>query len=418
MTFTEYLASEWRPALGCTEPACIAWAAATAAALADGPIVSVRIDCDPRMYKNCYAVGIPNSGRRSGIRWAGALGALAPDPAAGLEIFRQVTPERLAEAEQLVARGAVLAEVDSERRGLFVDVAVRRTGGEGRAIVEGSHTRLVRLERNGVAQPLPAASAGAEARPDIRGELAALDFAALEALARTLGDDDRARLRHGTALNRAIAEHGQTLLPPAFHRRSAEDAVSRAARLVAGGVFARMSGEDFTVMALAGSGNKGITVALPIAVIGEDLGAPAERRDEALALACLVTSSVTHRLGALSAVCGCSNAAGIGLATGLVHLEAGDAAAISAAVTNMVGNVSGMICDGAKIGCALKSMTGVDAAWRAASLALSGVGIPATDGIVGAHGQASLTNLGRVATSGMRAVDAEILAIMREKLGP
>ena len=418
MTFTEFLACEWRPALGCTEPACIAWAAASAAALAGGPIVSVRIDCDPRMYKNCYAVGIPNSGQRSGIRWAGALGALAPDPSAGLEIFRQVTPERLAEAEQLVARGAVLAEVDSERRGLFVDVAVRRTGGEGRAIVEGSHTRLVRLERNGVAQPLPAASAGDEARPDIRGELAALDFAALEALARTLGDDDRARLRHGTALNRAIAEHGQTLLPPAFHRRSAADAVSRAARLVAGGVFARMSGEDFTVMALAGSGNKGITVALPIAVIGEDLGAPAERRDEALALACLVTSSVTHRLGALSAVCGCSNAAGIGLAAGLVHLEAGDAAAISAAVTNMVGNVSGMICDGAKIGCALKSMTGVDAAWRAASLALSGVGIPATDGIVGAHGQASLTNLGRVATSGMRAVDAEILAIMREKLGP
>ncbi len=418
MTFTEFLASEWRPALGCTEPACIAWAAASAAALADGPIVSVRIACDPRMYKNCYAVGIPNSGRKAGIRWAGALGALAPDSSAGLEIFRQVTPERLTAAEQLVARGAVLAEVDAQRGGLFVDVAVRRTGGEGRAIVEGSHTRLVRLERDGVPQPLPGAAAGAAAGSDLRGALAALDFDALAALARTLGDDDRARLRHGTALNTAIAEHGQALLPAAFHRRSAGDAVSRAARLVAGGVFARMSGEDFTVMALAGSGNKGITVALPIAVIGEDLGASQELREEALALACLVTSSTTHRLGALSAVCGCSNAAGIGLAAGLVRLEAGDAAALSAAVTNMVGNVSGMICDGAKIGCALKSMTGVDAAHRAASLALSGVGIPATDGIVGADGQASLANLGRIATKGMRAVDAEILAIMREKLDP
>ncbi len=418
MTFTEFLASEWRPALGCTEPACIAWAAASAAALATGPIVSVRIACDPRMYKNCYAVGIPNSGRKAGIRWAGALGALAPDPSAGLEIFRQVTPERLAEAEQLVARGAVLAEVDAQRGGLFVDVAVRRTGGAGRAIIEGSHTRLVRLERDGVPQPLPDAAAGAATGPDLRGALATLDFDALAALARTLGEDDRARLRYGTALNTAIAEHGQALLPAAFHRRSAGDAVSRAARLVAGGVFARMSGEDFTVMALAGSGNKGITVALPIAVIGEDLGASPERRDEALALACLVTSSTTHRLGALSAVCGCSNAAGIGLAAGLVHLEAGDATALSAAVTNMVGNVSGMICDGAKIGCALKSMTGVDAAHRAASLALSGVGIPATDGIVGADGQASLANLGRIATKGMRAVDAEILSIMREKLEP
>lgn len=418
MTFSEFLDSEWRPALGCTEPACIAWAAASAAALADGPVVSVRIACDPRMYKNCYAVGIPHSGRRSGIRWAGALGALAPDPSAGFEIFRQVTPQRLAAAGQLIERGAVLAEVDPERRALFVEVTVRRTGGEGRAVVEGSHTRLVRLERDGVAQPLPAAADGAAAGADARRALAELDFDALAALARSLGDDDRARLRHGTALNRAIAEHGQSLLPAAFHRRSAGDAVSRAARLVAGGVYARMSGEDFSVMTLAGSGNKGITVSLPIALIGEDLGAPPERRDEALALACLVTSSVTHRLGALSAVCGCSNAAGIGLAAGLVQLEAGDAAALSAAVTNMVGNVSGMICDGAKIGCALKSMTGVDAAYRAASLALSGVGIPASDGIVGVDGPASLANLGRIATTGMRAVDAEILAIMREKLEP
>jgi L-cysteine desulfidase len=416
MTLTDYLDQEWRPALGCTEPACIAWAAATAAAQAQGPIVSVRVACDPRMYKNCYAVGIPNSARKSGILWASALGAVATDPSAGLEIFRQVDPERLDEAGRLIARGAVLAEVDRERQGLFVDVSVRRTEGEGRAVIAGSHTRLERIERDGVPLDRPPLDGPSSAGPDVRETLAALGFDALAALAARPTDADRARLRQGTALNLAIARHGSSLLPAAFHRRSASDATEQAARLVAGGVYARMSGEDFTVMTLAGSGNKGITVAVPIAVIGEELGASPERRDEALALASLVTSATTHRLGALSAVCGCSNAAGIGLAAGLVHLEGGDTTALSAAVTNMVGNVSGMICDGAKIGCALKSMTGVDAAHRAASLALSGVSIPATDGIVGVDGQASLAHLGRIATSGMRTVDAEILAIMREKL--
>jgi L-cysteine desulfidase len=137
---------------------------------------------------------------------------------------------------------------------------------------------------------------------------------------------------------------------------------------------------------------------------------------EALALSCLVTSATTHHLGTLSAVCGCSNAAGIGLAAGLVHLEGGGERALTLAINNMVGNVTGMICDGAKIGCALKTMTAVDAAFRAASLAMGGMGIPATDGIVGASDAASLENLGRIATAGMESADREILAIMQEKL--
>ena len=111
-----------------------------------------------------------------------------------------------------------------------------------------------------------------------------------------------------------------------------------------------------------------------------------------------------------------SNAAGLGLAAGLVLLEGGGPREISLAISNMVGNVTGMICDGAKIGCALKTMTSVDAAFRSASLALSGIGIPYSDGIVGADGISSLKNLGRIATKGMTSVDDEILSIMQEKM--
>jgi L-cysteine desulfidase len=415
MRFSDYLAAEWRVALGCTEPAAIALAACLAARQADGALREVCLRCDPRVYKNCYAVGIPGTDGKLGILWAAALGAALPDPSAELEIFRQVDRAALAEAEGLLAAGAVRVEVAAERRELFIDCRVLRTGGRGRAVLEREHSRLVRLERDGL--PLPVSAEDPTAGPrDMRAECVALDFDELIALARALSPEDRASLGRGIELNQAIARHGLGLFPRSFVDMAREDPLTRISRLVCAGVYARMLGEDLPVMTLAGSGNKGITCAVPLSLWAEEAGQSAERTAEALALACLVTSAATHHLGTLSAACGCSNAAGIGLAVGLCHLEGGDPEAMSLAIHNMVGNVTGMICDGAKIGCALKTMTAVDAAFRAARLALSGVGIPPSDGVVGRDGQESLRNLGRIATRGMLSTDAEILAIMQEKL--
>ena len=171
------------------------------------------------------------------------------------------------------------------------------------------------------------------------------------------------------------------------------------------------------VMSLAGSGNKGIASTVPVLLWGREHGCEPSQIDAALAISCLVTSAATERLGTLSAICGAANASGLGVAAALVLLQGGDASALSRAVANMVGNVAGMICDGAKIGCAMKSMTGVEAAFRSAALALAGIGIPPTDGIVGASGEASLANLGCLAQIGMASVDREILRIMQGKLG-
>jgi L-cysteine desulfidase len=421
MRFSDYLAAEWKPALGCTEPGSIAYAAASAAAQAHGQVRAVHLRCDARIYKNCYAVGIPHSGHKTGIRWAIAIGSLLPDPSARLEVFTQATPEILEEAGRLVESGAVSVEVVPERAELLVDCRVVRAGGTGRAVIEREHTRLTRLERDGQAVDL-GASAGGEpgsartAGPSVREELGAMAFESLLDLARSATEDDRAALRRGAELNVAIARHGLTLFPKAFMDLIGVDPLTRISRLVCAGVYARMCGEDFTVMSLAGSGNKGIVASVPLAIWGRETGASQEQIDTALALACLATSSTTQHLGTLSAVCGCSNAAGIGLAAGLVYLQGGGPAEISRAVNNMVGNVTGMICDGAKIGCALKTMTAVDAAFRAASLASCGIGIPASDGIVGIDGKESLENLQQIATCGMNAVDEQILKIMRAKL--
>lgn len=421
--FDEFLAQEWKPALGCTEPASIAYAAATASAQGDGPVRSVHLRCDPRIYKNCYAVGIPHSEHKVGILWALAIGSLLPDPSAKLEVFQQITPGILSEAGRLLDENAVTVEVDPSQQGLMVDCSVIRMGGSGRARIEEEHTRLVRVEKDGKPMPLvregpPGGVHGEASVPEVpvREALAATRFDGLLSIARSITPLDRETLRKGAEMNIAIARHGLTLFPRGFMDLIGTDGLTRISRLVSAGVYARMSGEDFVVMSLAGSGNKGIVTAVPIVLWGREIGADPRRTDEALALACLFASATTFHLGTLSATCGCSNAAGVGLAAGLVLLQGGDLPAISLAVNNIVGNVTGMICDGAKIGCALKTMTSVDAAFRAASLAMNGMGIPATDGIVGESGMASLANLGKIANQGMAAMDGQILQIMQAKL--
>ncbi len=418
MEFSRYLDFEWRPALGCTEPASIAYCAASAAALTGGTVLSLHLTVDARIYKNCYAVGIPHSGGRTGILWATALGALLPDPSAGLEVFRQVDQGVVEAAERLVDSGAVTVEVDPTRGSLYVDCRVVKSGGVGRALIEEEHTNLTRLELNGKAQPVYlAASPDRQGSPaELRHDLAERTFEELLEFSSGLQVEDVERLFAGSELNIAISHHGLTLLPRRFFQAIGDDSVSRLSRLVFAGVYARMSGEDFTVMSLAGSGNKGITVSVPLRLWGEERGHTRTEIGRAMALACLVTSATTHHLGTLSAICGCSNAAGTGLAAGLVALEGGTPGQVALAMNNMVGNVAGMICDGAKIGCALKTMTSVDAAFRAASLALSDIGIPESDGVVGRTGEESLRNLGRIAVNGMVATDTEILRIMQEKL--
>ncbi|MDP1831684.1 MAG: L-serine ammonia-lyase, iron-sulfur-dependent, subunit alpha [Geothrix sp.] len=416
MNLTEYLAAEWKPALGCTEPAAVAYAACLAAGQGQGAPRMIRLVLDARTYKNCHAVGIPNSGQRTGVLWAMALGALLPDPSLGLRIFEGVTPAALVQAARLVDSGAVHVEVDAARAELFIDCTVACEGGVGRAVLEREHTRLVRLEADGRPVALNPAASGAEGADGVRERVGTMPLADLVALAGTATEADRARLREGLALNLAMAEHCVGHFPAGFVASAGAEPWLRIPRLVSAGVLGRMSGEPLTVMSLAGSGNKGITVSVALGLWGRHQGHPEARIEEALALACLLTTATTHRLGTLSAICGASNAAGIGIAVGLVHLGGGGLAQMDLAIHNMVGNLAGLICDGAKIGCAMKAMTGVEAAFRAATLALAGFGIPETDGIVGADGAASLANLGRLAQIGMAGVDTEILDIMQAKL--
>jgi L-cysteine desulfidase len=416
MRFSDYLAAEWKPALGCTEPAAVAWAAALAAGVASGPVQQVRLVCDPRIYKNCYAVGLPNSEGKTGILWALALGACLKDGSLGLRSFEAVTAETLVQALGLLDRKAVMVEVDAQRTELTIDVRVVRDDGQGRALVERDHSNLTCLERNGESLMQPPVAGRVPDPAATRSWIAGMTIQETLAFALSLSAADRITLREGVYLNTDVAREGMDLVPQNVISAQFRDGQGRAEMYVNAGVTARMSGVTRTVMTLAGSGNKGITVSIPIWLWGRESGYLEDRIDEALAFACLMTSATTHHLGTLSAACGSAIAAGAGIAAGLVLLEGGGAHEASLAVSNVVGTLAGMICDGAKVGCAMKTVTGVEAAFRAARYAMSGQGIPATNGIVGRDGETSLIYLGLVVSRGMANVDAEILDIMQKKL--
>ncbi len=416
MLFADYLAAEWKPALGCTEPAAVAWATALAAGVAEGPITRVRLVCDPRIYKNCYAVGLPNSEGKTGILWTLAIGASLEDSDRGLRSFEATTPRTLVQAADLMARKAVQVDVDAQKTSLFIDVTVEREGGTGRAIIEREHTNLTSLERDGQRIAGQASASATADVASIREAIASLTIQETLDFARSLTSADRMALREGVSLNTEVAKEGMQLLPEKVVHALMRHGQSRAELYVNAGVTARMSGVTRTVMTLAGSGNKGITVSIPVWLRGRESGQAEDRIDEALAFACLLTSATTHHLGTLSAACGSAIAAGAGIAAGLVLLEGGGAHQAGLAVSNVVGTLAGMICDGAKVGCAMKTVTGVEAAFRAAEYAMSGQGIPATNGIVGRDGETSLIYLGLVVSRGMANVDAEILDIMQKKL--
>lgn len=416
MNFNKYLEEEWVPALGCTEPASIAYAGLTAANQLGKEPISIKLTIDPRIYKNCHAVGIPHSGHKTGLKWAAAIGCFLTDNNLKLECFRDINRGILNKASHLVSSEKIKVKINRRKNNLFIDFEVSDGEDTGRCLIEGTHTNISLITRNGGVVFRTKTGSSARRQNTARKWAGSLSIPEMLKVAKTLNKEARSKLREGLKLNLEIARHGLTLFPKPFVKMTQSDPLTKIAGLVCAGVYARMWGEDFPVMSIAGSGNKGITCSVPLLLLEKQWKISKRKLEEALALAVLFTSKTTEELGMLSAVCGCSNAAGVGLACGIVYLKGGGEKEISYAINNMVGNVTGMICDGAKIGCALKTMTAVDAAFRASALAINGIGIPLEDGIVGQTGSESLANMGKIAKDGMIKTDEEILKIMEGKL--
>jgi L-cysteine desulfidase len=250
-----------------------------------------------------------------------------------------------------------------------------------------------------------------------------MDMAGVLSLADRLEAEDRAYIRRGVEMNLAMSEWGFEVGGTAYQLRKmqregflADDMFFRTKIRVASAIDARMAGMNQAVMTSGGSGNQGIVNILTPYLVGREMGVEAERIVQSIAIAHAVNSYVKSFTGEISVICGCAMGAGIASASAIVYQQAGiDIQRITFAVNNVIGDLSGLICDGAKPGCAMKAVTAVDTAIRSALMALKGYGLSADNGLIGQTVEESLRNLGRITLEGMFHVDPTILNILQDR---
>ena len=418
----EIFAAEVFPAVGCTEPISCAFACAAAVEQLNGPVKRIELTVDPGTYKNGAAVTIPNSGGRKGNVIAASMGAMIGQSGSRLEILKECTPKILQKAERFVAQGHLAYGCKAAEKRFQVEVHARSDNCHVRCIVSEGHSNITRLEKDGV--PLMAARPhGVRDRDPYREKLKGMKLEEVLRDVIQLNDELRSYIQRGIEMNLAISEKGIDLKRNAYQMQlmmeqglMADDLFYRVQQPLASAVDARMGGVAEPVMTSGGSGNQGILAILLPHLVGRDRGIDPARIQESIAISHAVNSYVKCYTGELSVLCGCTIAAGIASATAAVYQTAGiDMKKITCAMNNVIADLTGIVCDGAKPGCSMKIVTGADTAMRSAFMALAGYGISPDDGVIGLSAEESIRNLRKISFEGMGLVDPTVVHILQEK---
>ena len=420
--YQSLLHREIAPALGCTEPAAAALTAACAAKCLGCIPEEILVRTSQYILKNAMNVGIPGIGM-TGLDIAVALGALSASPEKELMILSGISPEKKRQAKAMTEQGKVRIELASTEEKIYIEVQVRAGAETAKAITAEAHKNITYVEKNDRVcyrkeRKIRTAEETAEEIYTVTLE-EILDFSEHTAL------ENLEFLREVIQINREIAlegishkyglQVGKNLMDGTENGLVGQDAANYAAAMTAAAADARMAGCEKPVMSAAGSGNQGLTATIPIAAVGEKLELGEEKILRALALSILLTVHTKHYLGRLSVLCGCSISSAMGVACGIVFMLGGTYAQMTWAINSMVADISGVVCDGAKPGCALKIATAVQSAVRAANMALNGSGADSHDGIVHVNAEKTLENLGILGNWGMKDTNRIILDLMLEK---
>ncbi|MDR3765082.1 MAG: L-serine ammonia-lyase, iron-sulfur-dependent, subunit alpha [Acidobacteriota bacterium] len=374
------------------------------------------------IFKNTFAILIPNANGHKGIVMSAALGVLC-DPRQGMGLFAAIDAEKIMRAEALMARGTVAVEIAHEAPSdLYIEVEVECVGHTGVSILRDEHSKIVCLRRDG---KILFGSDGAEQDGGLSPELAALrelTVADLVAMVEDLPPETETLLRRTVEMNLAACHAGLSRpmgVAAGFWGTVDEDTNSFAqhlASLTAAGSDARMSGYPVEIMTSAGSGNQGIIATIPAVAYAQSHAVPEARMLRALALSHLVTMYMTGHIGYLSALCGVAIKAGVGASCGVVYAMGGGVEEVERAIKIMAASLTGMICDGAKVGCALKVSNASETAARSARLAMQKAEVPDDNGIVAPTAEQTIRNLAELGRS-MEVVDQKIIQIMLNKIG-
>lgn len=412
------------PAVGCTEPIAVALAVASSQSLLNGYPTRIHVALSPNMLKNAMGVGIPGTGM-TGLPIAIALGAICGDSKANLEVLAQVTPDDVAKGKSLVDNNAISISLAPEGCDiLYIEATVTDDSGHtATTVISGSHTNIVRQELDGKVLTL---NHGGNGGAEVKSSASApkLTMAQVWEFAMESPLDELKFILESRRINKLAAERsftgryghevGRTLHCERQRAMMGDSIFSRVLSYTSAACDARMAGAPIPVMSNSGSGNQGIAATLPVAIYAEEQFASEEQTVRALMLSHLTVIYIKQSLGRLSALCGCVVAA-TGSACGICYLMGGDFEKVVATAKNMIANLTGMICDGAKPSCAMKLASGVSTAMMSAMMAMEGQSVCQLEGIVDDDIDRCVSNLTRIGREGMRETDRLILEIMTSK---
>lgn len=409
------------PAIGCTEPIAVALCVAKATEALGKRPEKIDVQLSANILKNAMGVGIPGTDM-IGLPIAVALGALIGKSAYQLEVLKDCTPEAVAEGKRMIDSQIITIglKADIEEK-LYIEVTCEAGTDRATAIISGGHTKFVYVSRNDEILLDKRTSDAAQA------ETASVDLNLKKVydFATTAPLEEITFILEAKRLNKQAAERsfegnyghelGKMLRSSGTEQRiMGNNTFTHILSYTSAACDARMAGAMIPVMSNSGSGNQGIAATLPVVIYAEDNHKSEDELTRALILSHLTAIYIKQNLGKLSALCGCVVAA-TGSSCGITYLMGGDYQQVSFAVQNMIANLTGMICDGAKPSCALKLTSGVSTAVLSAILAMEHKCVTSVEGIIEDNVDRSIRNLTQIGSVGMNETDKLVLNIMTHK---
>lgn len=411
-------------ATGCTEPGALALTAAVAAAHLGEEVTSIHTFASGNIIKNAYSAGIPGT-KLVGIEYAVAIGAIVAKPEKQLQVINGLSDEQIEKAAAMVDAKSVKVDLAKVPEKLYIEVLVKGKTKTAKAIIANVHTNVVYIEENGnvVLDKRSAEQSTSGAYTDVQikellsvekiyeyadtVDLSLLDKVRLSITVNTTISEEGFKNPYGLCIGRGIRED----IEKGYR---AESLVTCAMAAASAGADARMAGADVPVVSNSGSGNQGIACTMPVVAAAKKLGVSDEKMLRAVTLSHLIGIYIKSQFGRLSGFCG-ATVAGMGSSCGIAYLLGGGLKEIESCIFNMIGNVTGMLCDGAKADCALKIASCTNAAMQAALMALKGIRVMSTDGIVEDDVEKTISNFAVLGNQGSVQLDQIMLDMMLKK---
>lgn len=413
--YVHILKEELIPALGCTEPIAVAYAAAKAREVLGAMPDKIVVESSGNIIKNVKGVVVPTTGNMRGIEAAAILGAVGGDASKGLEVLTSIKPEHIERTKALILQGICQEKLLDTSAKLHLIVKAYKGSESSLVEIIHAHTFIVRIEKNGeTILEIPHSETDQISEQTERSCLNVEDIVefANEVEIEAVKDVLEMQIEYNTqiadeGLSRFYGANVGIMLLSAY----GTDVKNRAKARAAAGSDARMSGCEMPVIINSGSGNQGMTVSLPVIEYARELLVPRERLLRALCVSNLIAIHQKTKIGRLSAYCGAVSAA-TGAGAAITYLYGGGVKEISRTITNTLANVAGIVCDGAKPSCAAKIASSVDAAIMACHMTMQCRTFRPGEGIVKDGVEQTIDSVSRMARDGMQATDEEILKIM------